>query len=85
MIIFNDFQKIEIKVGIETKIFEKLETLPSDRTIILISHRFSTVRQANRIAVIEDGEIKEIGIHKELMELDRTYSRLFNLQAKGYK
>lgn len=69
----------------EAKIFEKLETLPSDRTIILISHRFSTVRQANRIAVIENGEIREIGIHKELMELNGTYSRLFNLQARGYK
>lgn len=69
----------------EAKIFEKLETLPSDRTVILISHRFSTVRQANRIAVIENGEIKELGSHEELIDLKGVYSHLFNLQAKGYK
>lgn len=69
----------------EAKIFEKLESLPKDRTVILISHRFSTVRQANRIAVIEDGAIKELGSHEELLGLDGIYSRLFNLQAKGYR
>jgi len=69
----------------ESKIFEKLEKLPSDRTVILISHRFSTVRQANRIAVIESGGIKELGNHEELLKINGIYSRLFNLQAKGYK
>lgn len=69
----------------ESKIFEKLEKLPSDRTVLLISHRFSTVRQANRIVVIENGEIKELGNHEELLKINGIYSRLFNLQAKGYK
>ena len=69
----------------EAKIFEKLELLPKDRTVILISHRFSTVRQADKIGVIEDGELKESGTHEDLLELNGTYANLFNLQAKGYK
>lgn len=69
----------------EAKIFEKLENLPHDRTVILISHRFSTVRHADKIAVIKDGELKELGRHKELLEKNGIYAKLFNLQAKGYK
>jgi len=69
----------------EAKIFEKLEALPKDRTVILISHRFSTVRQADQIVVIEDGKIKEHGRHEELLKKKGTYAKLFNLQAKGYK
>ncbi len=69
----------------ETKIFDKLESLPDDRTVILISHRFSTVRRADRIAVIEDGAIKELGTHNKLLAMRGTYARLFKLQAKGYK
>ncbi|MDP3875185.1 MAG: ABC transporter ATP-binding protein [bacterium] len=69
----------------EAKIFEKLELLPKDRTVILISHRFSTVRQANKIGVIEDGELKESGTHEDLLKLNGTYANLFTLQAKGYK
>jgi len=69
----------------EAKIFEKLEVLPKDRTVILISHRFSTVRQASRIVVIEKGKIKELGTHEELLKLDGIYARLFKLQAKGYR
>lgn len=69
----------------EAKIFEKLEALPRDRTVFLISHRFSTVRKADKIVVLELGEIKEMGTHQELMDLDGTYAQLFNLQAKGYR
>lgn len=69
----------------EAKIFEKLESLPRDRTVILISHRFSTVRHADKIVVIEDGLIKESGSHEELLKLNGSYAYLFNLQAKGYK
>lgn len=68
----------------EAKIFEKIEALPKDRSVILISHRFSTVRHADRIAVIENGGITELGSHEELLGRDRTYARLFRLQAKGY-
>jgi len=69
----------------EAKIFEKLEKLPKNRTVILISHRFSTVRQANRIGVIENGSIIELGTHEELLNKNGTYAKLFKLQAKGYK
>jgi len=69
----------------EAKIFEKLEALPDDHSVVLISHRFSTVRHANKIVVIEDGTISEQGSHEELLALDGTYARLFKLQAKGYE
>lgn len=74
-----------IDADAEVKIFEKLETLPKDRSVILISHRFSTVRKAEKIAVIENGEISEYGSHEHLLELKGTYAKLFHLQAKGYK
>jgi ATP-binding cassette subfamily B protein len=69
----------------EEKIFEKLEQLPKDRTVFLISHRFSTVRHADRILVFKDGEVVEQGTHKELLKLKGLYEHLFSLQAKGYK
>jgi len=69
----------------EAKIFEKLESLPKDRTVFLISHRFSTVRQASRICVLENGVIKELGTHQKLLKENKIYARLFKLQAKGYQ
>jgi ATP-binding cassette subfamily B protein len=69
----------------EAKIFERLETLPKSNTVILISHRFSTVRHADHIAVIENGQINEYGSHEELLLQGKTYARLFDLQAEGYK
>lgn len=69
----------------EAKIFETLETLPREQTMILISHRFSTVRNADRICVIEGGKVSELGSHEELLEKNGTYARLFHKQAKGYK
>lgn len=69
----------------ESKIFDKLESLPDDRTVILISHRFSTVRHAHRIAVIDQGKLVELGTHQDLINLGGEYAKLFNLQAKGYK
>lgn len=69
----------------EAKIFEKLEKLPKDRTVILISHRFFTVRQADKIVVIENGRLVELGKHGELLGSNKTYARLFRLQAKGYE
>lgn len=69
----------------ESRIFEKLEALPKDRTVILISHRFSTVRHADKIIVLLDGTIKESGTHDELVALGGEYARLFSLQAVGYK
>ena len=74
-----------IDADAEAKIFESLAKLPKEKTVILISHRFSTVRTADRIIVIDEGKVREDGTHEELMKLDGEYARLFNLQAKGYK
>lgn len=69
----------------EAKIFENLANLPKDKTVIFISHRFSTIRQADRICLIEDGKIAELGTHEELINNNSTYKRLFELQAKWYE
>ncbi len=52
---------------------------------VLISHRFSTVRMADRILVLEGGRVTEDGSHEELVELGGRYAELFELQAKGYR
>ena len=69
----------------EAKIFEHFRKLTQKRIAILISHRFSTVRMASQIVVIENGRIIERGSHEELVKLDGHYARLFSLQAAGYK
>jgi ATP-binding cassette, subfamily B, bacterial len=69
----------------EADIFEHFSQLSKDRITILISHRFSTVRMANQIAVLDRGRIVERGSHEELMRLDGRYAHLFALQARGYR
>lgn len=69
----------------EATIFEHFRQLTRNRIAILISHRFSTVRMASRIIVIEGGHIIEHGSHEQLMALDGHYARLFSLQAAGYR
>ncbi|MGB5982276.1 MAG: ABC transporter ATP-binding protein [Nonlabens sp.] len=69
----------------EFDVFERFIGLTKGKTSIIISHRFSTVRMADRILVLEDGKIAEIGTHEELMTNGETYERLFNLQAAGYQ
>jgi ATP-binding cassette subfamily B protein len=69
----------------EYEIFQKLESLQHDKTVIIISHRFSTVRNAQTIYVLADGKIVESGTHEELIKENGTYSNLFNLQAAGYR
>jgi ATP-binding cassette subfamily B protein len=69
----------------EYEIFQRFRELTAGRIAFLISHRFSTVRMADRIAVIEGGHIAELGTHAELIALGGTYARLFNLQAEGYR
>jgi ABC-type multidrug transport system fused ATPase/permease subunit len=68
----------------EEKIFEVLERKMEGKTVVLISHRFSTVKNADKIAVVEHGEIKEQGSHKELMKLKGRYAELYTMQAKRY-
>jgi ATP-binding cassette, subfamily B, bacterial len=74
-----------VDASAEAKIFESLEALPKDKTVILISHRFSTVRNADRIVVINEGKVIENGTHEELVAINGEYAKLFNLQAEGYK
>ena len=71
--------------GAEAEIFEHFRKLTQRRIAILISHRFSTVRMANQIVVIENGRIIERGSHEQLTQLDGHYARLFSLQAAGYR
>ncbi|MBI2622313.1 ABC transporter ATP-binding protein [Candidatus Microgenomates bacterium] len=69
----------------EYEIFEKVQKLQKDKTVIIISHRFSTVRNADRIIVVDEGRIIEEGNHKELIKENGLYAELFNIQARGYK
>ena len=69
----------------EYNLFMRIRELARDHTTIFISHRFSTVRLADRILVMEDGEIIEQGNHEELLKQDGYYAQLFNLQAASYR
>jgi ATP-binding cassette subfamily B protein len=69
----------------EYEVFQRFADLTRDRMAVLISHRFSTVRMADRILVLADGEIIEQGTHKQLVALGGRYAELFELQAAGYR
>jgi ATP-binding cassette subfamily B protein len=68
----------------EHAVFERFQQLTKGRTTIIISHRFPTVRMADRILVIDDGAIAEDGTHAQLLATPATYARLYELQARGY-
>jgi ATP-binding cassette subfamily B protein len=67
------------------EIFEHFRRLSENRIVILISHRFSTVRAADQIVVLHGGRIREYGNHASLMSADGRYAQLFRLQAKAYQ
>jgi ATP-binding cassette subfamily B protein len=69
----------------EYEIFQRFRELTAGKIAVLISHRFSTVRMADRIVVLERGQVTEIGSHAQLLAQGGTYARLFNMQAEGYR
>ncbi|HEY9640346.1 MAG TPA: ABC transporter ATP-binding protein [Coleofasciculaceae cyanobacterium] len=69
----------------EVEIFNQLRSVTQHQMAILISHRFSTVRMADQIIVLVNGEIQEQGTHEALMQINGQYARLFMLQAAGYR
>lgn len=69
----------------EFEIFNNLEKVYKDKTLLLVSHRFSTVRNAQKIIVLDNGEIIEQGSHQELLQKGGKYAAMFTTQAKGYR
>jgi ATP-binding cassette, subfamily B, bacterial len=69
----------------EFEVFQRFSELTKGKTAVLISHRFSTVRMADRILVLDKGEILEQGSHEELLNKKNRYAELFRLQARGYR
>ncbi len=69
----------------EYEVFQRFKELTAGKTAVLISHRFSTVRMADRILVLGDGRLEEIGTHEELLSRGDRYAELFELQAAGYR
>ena len=69
----------------EHQVFERFTELMDGKSAVIISHRFSTVRVADRILFLENGQLVEEGSHEELMQLNGRYAELYSLQAKGYQ
>jgi ATP-binding cassette subfamily B protein len=69
----------------EYEVFSRFADLAEGKMVILISHRFSTVRRSHRIVVLEDGKIREQGTHDDLVNTGGQYARLFKLQAANYQ
>jgi ATP-binding cassette, subfamily B, bacterial len=69
----------------EFEVFQRFKELSDGKTAILISHRFSSVRMADRILVLADGKVEAAGTHEELIRQSGRYAELFELQAAGYR
>jgi ATP-binding cassette subfamily B protein len=69
----------------EFEIFQRFKELSRGKTAVLISHRFSSVRMADRIVVLGDGRVEAVGTHEELLTQGERYAELFELQAAGYR
>ncbi|MCO1574674.1 ABC transporter ATP-binding protein/permease [Crossiella sp. SN42] len=84
-IVVLDEPTASIDAEAETEIFQRFRTIADTSTSLLVAHRFSTVRIADKIIVIEGGKLVEQGTHTELMRQGGHYAYLFNLQAAGYQ
>jgi ABC-type multidrug transport system fused ATPase/permease subunit len=84
-VVLLDEPTAQLDVRGEAEIFERLLAATRHCTTILISHRFSTVRQADRICVLEHGRVIELGSHDELMALGGRYRTMFDLQAQRFQ
>ena len=69
----------------EYEIFNNLKTLYKKKNLVFISHRFSTVRMADKIYVLEKGELIEQGTHDDLLKNNKLYAKFFRIQKKGYE
>jgi ATP-binding cassette subfamily B protein len=69
----------------EFEVFQRFKELSEGKTAVLISHRFSSVRMADRILVLEEGQVEAMGTHEELLAQGGRYAELFELQAAGYR
>jgi ABC-type multidrug transport system fused ATPase/permease subunit len=83
-VVLLDEPTAQLDVRGEAEIFDRLLTATRHCTTILISHRFSTVRHADRICVLEQGRVVELGTHDELMALGGRYRTMFDLQAQRF-
>jgi ATP-binding cassette, subfamily B, bacterial len=83
-VVLLDEPTAQLDVRGEAEIFDRILTATRDCTTILISHRFSTVRHADKICVLEQGRVVELGSHDELMALDGRYRTMFDLQAQRF-
>jgi ABC-type multidrug transport system fused ATPase/permease subunit len=83
-VVLLDEPTAQLDVRGEAEIFERVLEATRGRTTILISHRFSTVRHADRICVLEHGQVIELGTHDELMALGGRYRTMFDLQAQRF-
>ena len=84
-IVLLDEPTAQLDVRGEAEIFDRILEETRDVTTILISHRFSTVRHADRICVLEGGRVVELGSHEELMALGGRYRTMFDLQAQRFE
>ena len=83
-VVILDEPTAQLDVRGEAEIFDRLLEATRGRTVVLISHRFSTVRHADKICVLEHGRVVELGSHDELMALDGRYRTMFDLQASRF-